>query len=105
MYLKARVQIEQAAYLFFACPFLVEFRCDFFPHAALKLLRIRMQLIGQLFRNRNGNFHDEGSIASLLFRAITRCKRRAHMRGVGDMDSRLKTLTGLSTFIPVVVSS
>ena len=46
MHLKTRVQIEQAAYLFFARPFLVEFRCDFFPHAALKRLRIRMQLVG-----------------------------------------------------------
>src|SRR5215831_17444188 len=67
MHLKARVQIEQAAYLFFARPFLVELHCDFFPHAALKLMRIRMQLVCQLFRNRDGNFHDKGSIASLYY--------------------------------------
>jgi hypothetical protein len=65
MPLKARVQIEQAAYVFFARPFLLKCRYNFLPHAALKLLRIRLQFVGQLFRNRHGNFHDDGSIASL----------------------------------------
>ena len=104
MHLKARVQIEQAAYLFFARPFLVEFRCDFFPHAALKLMRIRMQLVG----NSSGIVMVISMMAALSLLSITaiaRCKRRAHVRGVGGVDSRVKTLKGLSTLIPAVISS
>src|SRR5262249_59373792 len=100
MYVKARVQVEQAAYLFFARPFLVEFRCDFFPHAALKLMRIRMQLVSQLFRNRNGNFHDGSSIASLYYSysALQAPCSRARGWGYGLL---VKPFKGLSTFSSV----
>ena len=45
------------------------------------------------------------ALSLLSITAIARCKRRAHVRGVGGVDSRVKTLKGLSTLIPAVISS
>jgi hypothetical protein len=44
------------------------------------------------------------ALSLLSIMAIARCKHRAHVRGVGDVDSHVKTLKGLSTFTPVVVN-
>jgi hypothetical protein len=45
------------------------------------------------------------ALSLLSIRAIMPYKRRAHVCGVGGVDSRVKPLKGLATFIPVVVIS